>query len=92
MKTEDEAKVQETSLSAARGQSRDTDADSSFYHTNKTNRKPFSPFQETEPQSQDYSGLYRNERSHMSHQCEEMTAETLEGYKKICHVFISNDF
>ena len=43
-------------------------------------------------QSQEYSGLYMNVLSHTSPWREEMAAETLEGYKKICHTVIDTDF
>lgn len=51
VETKHEAKVQ-TTLSAARGQSRHSDADCSFYNTSKTKRKSCSPFQETESQTE----------------------------------------
>lgn len=81
VETEHVAKVQEISPSAARGQSRNTDADSSISNKNKTKRKPPAPFQETESEHlQEYPGLSRSELSHRSHGWqEEMTDETSEG-------------
>lgn len=52
VETKHEVKVQEATLSAARGQCRDSDADCSFYNTSKTKRKSCSPFQETESQTE----------------------------------------
>lgn len=93
MEKEHEAKVWETTLSVAEVKAGIVTQTAAFTIQVRQRESHALPSRKQNPkQSQEYSGLYMNVLSHTSPWREEMAAETLEGYKKICHVFTDTDF